>query len=42
MEQVAPLVEVDPFLQMGSTNDPELQGVASNLKRKLLRVLQAF
>lgn len=32
----------DPFLQMGSTNDPELQGVASNLKRKLLRVLQAF
>jgi len=32
----------DPFLQMGATNDPELQGVASNLKRKLLRVLQAF
>ncbi len=32
----------DPFLQMGSTNNRELQSVASNLKRKLLRVLQAF
>ncbi|MCF7821128.1 MAG: DUF302 domain-containing protein [Mariprofundaceae bacterium] len=32
----------DPFLQMGSTNHAELQSIAANLKRKLLRVLQAF
>ncbi|MDT8376990.1 MAG: DUF302 domain-containing protein [Mariprofundaceae bacterium] len=30
----------DPFLQMGSTDHPELQALVSNLKKKLLRVLQ--